>query len=293
MNIWVIILGIVQGITEFLPISSTAHLILIPYLVKIPDFGLSFDVGLHLGTFWAVLIYFLKDWWEFLVSIFKGGEKRRILGLIVLATLPAGILGVFLDPFVEKISQPQVYSFAIWIILIGVISFGIIFLLLEKYSKKNLEIKDLNLKRGLIIGFWQVLSLFPGVSRSGSTISGGMFTGLKRDEATKFSFYLSLPIIGGAVFFKLFHVIKSGDLGSLSLILWGAIVAFIVGILTIHLLLNYVKKASLKVFSYYRFILALAILLAYFNLQVLSLIVFGVAIVYLIFRMVRGEKERN
>jgi len=281
MNIWVIILGIVQGITEFLPISSTAHLILIPYLVKIPDFGLSFDVGLHLGTFWAVLIYFLKDWWEFLVSIFKGGEKRRILGLIVLATLPAGILGVFLDPFVEKISQPQVYSFAIWIILIGVISFGIIFLLLEKYSKKNLEIKDLNLKRGLIIGFWQVLSLFPGVSRSGSTISGGMFTGLKRDEATKFSFYLSLPIIGGAVFFKLFHVIKSGDLGSLSLILWGAIVAFIV------------KKASLKVFSYYRFILALAILLAYFNLQVLSLIVFGVAIVYLIFRMVRGEKERN
>jgi len=155
------------------------------------------------------------------VSIFIGGEKRRILGLIILATLPAGVLGVFLDPLVEKISQPQVYPFAIWIILLGVISFGIVFLILEKISKKNLEIKDIDVKRALIIGFWQVFSLFPGVSRSGSTISGGMFTGLRRDEATKFSFYLSLPIIGGAVFFKLFHVIKGENSGNLSLILWG------------------------------------------------------------------------
>ncbi len=290
MEIWVIILGIVQGITEFLPISSTAHLILIPYLVKIPDFGLSFDVGLHLGTLLAVLIYFLKDWLEFFVSIFKGGEKRRILGLIILATLPAGILGVFLDPFVEKISQPQIYTFAIWIILIGVISFGIIFLLLEKNSKKELEIKDLNIKKALIIGFWQVLSLFPGVSRSGSTISGGMVTGLRREEATKFSFYLSLPIIGGAVIFKLFHVIKGENSESLSLILWGAFWAFIIGILTIHLLLNYVKRSSLKIFSYYRFILALAILFAYFKLQILSLIVFGVAVIYLILMMARRKE---
>lgn len=289
MNFWVIILGIVQGITEFLPISSTAHLILIPYLVKIPDFGLSFNVGLHLGTLLAVFFYFIKDWWEFLVSIFIGGEKRRILGLIILATLPAGVLGVFLDPLVEKISQPQVYPFSIWIILLGVISFGIVFLILEKISKKNLEIKDMDVKRALIIGFWQVFSLFPGVSRSGSTISGGMFTGLRRDEATKFSFYLSLPIIGGAVFFKLFHVIKGENSGNLSLILWGALVSFIVGILTIHLLLNYVKKSSLKVFSYYRFILALSILFAYFGLQIPSLIIFGVAIIYLIFSMAKAE----
>lgn len=288
MNFWVIILGIVQGITEFLPISSTAHLILIPYLVKIPDFGLSFDVGLHLGTLLAVFFYFIKDWWDFLVSIFIGGEKRRILGLIILATLPAGVLGVFLDPLVEKISQPQVYPFAIWIILLGVISFGIVFLILEKISKKNLEIKDMDVKRALIIGFWQVFSLFPGVSRSGSTISGGMFTGLRRDEATKFSFYLSLPIIGGAVFFKLFHVIKGENSGNLSLILWGALVSFIVGILTIHLLLNYVKKSSLKVFSYYRFILALSILFAYFGFQIPSLIIFGVAIIYLVFSMAKA-----
>ncbi|MCX7720691.1 MAG: undecaprenyl-diphosphate phosphatase [Dictyoglomus thermophilum] len=289
MNFWVIILGIVQGITEFLPISSTAHLILIPYLVKIPDFGLSFNVGLHLGTLLAVFFYFIKDWWEFLVSIFIGGEKRRILGLIILATLPAGVLGVFLDPLVEKISQPQVYPFSIWIILLGVISFGIVFLILEKISKKNLEIKDMDVKRALIIGFWQVFSLFPGVSRSGSTISGGMFTGLRRDEATKFSFYLSLPIIGGAVFFKLFHVIKGENSGNLSLILWGALVSFIVGILTIHLLLNYVKKSSLKVFSYYRFILALSILFAYFGFQIPSLIIFGIAIIYLVFSMAKAK----
>ncbi|MEN3012291.1 MAG: undecaprenyl-diphosphate phosphatase [Dictyoglomus thermophilum] len=288
MNFWVIILGIVQGITEFLPISSTAHLILIPYLVKIPDFGLSFNVGLHLGTLLAVFFYFIKDWWEFLVSIFIGGEKRRILGLIILATLPAGVLGVFLDPLVEKISQPQVYPFSIWIILLGVISFGIVFLILEKISKKNLEIKDMDVKRALIIGFWQVFSLFPGVSRSGSTISGGMFTGLRRDEATKFSFYLSLPIIGGAVFFKLLHVIKGENPGNLYLILWGALVSFIVGIFTIHLLLNYVKKSSLKVFSCYRFILALSILLAYFGFQIPSLIIFGIAIIYLVFSMAKG-----
>jgi len=288
MNFWIIILSIVQGITEFLPISSTAHLILIPYLVKIPDFGLSFNVGLHLGTLLAVFFYFIKDWWDFLVSIFIGGEKRRILGLIILATLPAGVLGVFLDPLVEKISQPQVYPFSIWIILLGVISFGIVFLILEKISKKNLEIKDMDVKRALIIGFWQVFSLFPGVSRSGSTISGGMFTGLRRDEATKFSFYLSLPIIGGAVFFKLFHVIKGENSGNLSLILWGAFWAFIVGILTIHLLLNYVKKSSLKVFSYYRFILALSILFAYFGFQIPSLIIFGVAIIYLVFSMAKA-----
>ncbi len=289
MNFWIIILSIVQGITEFLPISSTAHLILIPYLVKIPDFGLSFNVGLHLGTLLAVFFYFIKDWWDFLVSIFIGGEKRRILGLIILATLPAGVLGVFLDPLVEKISQPQIYPFAIWVILVGVVSFGIVFLILEKISKKNLEIKDIDIKRALIIGFWQVFSLFPGVSRSGSTISGGMFTGLRRDEATKFSFYLSLPIIGGAVFFKLFHVIKGENPGNLYLILWGAFWAFIVGILTIHLLLNYVKKSSLKVFSYYRFILALSILFAYFGLQIPSLIIFGVAIIYLIFSMAKAE----
>jgi len=146
----------------------------------------------------------------------------------------------------------------------------------------------MDVKRALIIGFWQVFSLFPGVSRSGSTISGGMFTGLRRDEATKFSFYLSLPIIGGAVFFKLFHVIKGENSGNLSLILWGALVSFIVGILTIHLLLNYVKKSSLKVFSYYRFILALSILFAYFGFQIPSLIIFGVAIIYLVFSMAKA-----
>jgi len=116
MNFWVIILGIVQGITEFLPISSTAHLILIPYLVKIPDFGLSFDVGLHLGTLLAVFFYFIKDWWEFLVSIFIGGEKRRILGLIILATLPAGVLGGF---FFVSISGEKSLSLKFILFLFG------------------------------------------------------------------------------------------------------------------------------------------------------------------------------
>lgn len=290
MNIWIIILGIVQGITEFLPISSTAHLILIPYFAKIPDFGLTFNVGIHLGTLLAVFIYFLKDWWELFLSIFKGGEKRKLLGLIILASIPAGVFGVLLDPIIEKFSEPQTYPFAIWIILLGVVVFGFIFLILEKYSRKNLEIKNLNIKKALTIGFWQVLALFPGVSRSGSTIAGGMFTGLRRDEATKFSFYLSLPIIGGAVLFKMLDLLKGESNGEFSLILYGTTISFIVGILSIHLLLNYVKRASLKVFAYYRFILAISIFLAYFEFQLPSIIVFCFAIIYLIYMMLFKEK---
>lgn len=291
MNIWIVILGIIQGITEFLPISSTAHLILIPYFVKIPDFGLTFNVGLHFGTFLAVLIYFIKDWLELLISIFKDGEKRKLLGLIILGSIPAGIFGIILDSFVEKISEPQKFPFAILIILFGIISLGIIFLILEKYSVKKLEIKDLDIKKTLIIGFWQVLALFPGISRSGSTIAGGMFTGLKREEATKFSFYLSLPVIGGAVFFKLLDLLRGEGSGEILLILYGALISFIVGLFSIHLLLNYVRKSSLKVFSYYRFILSLSIILAYFNLQFLSLFVFLIAVLYLIFKI--GVSKRH
>lgn len=291
MDIWIVILGIVQGITEFLPISSTAHLILIPYFARIPDFGLTFNVGIHLGTLLAVFIYFIKDWWELFLSIFKGGEKRKLLGLIILASIPAGVLGVLLDPIVEKFSEPQTYSFAIWVILLGVVIFGLIFLILEKYSRKNLGVKDLNTKKALTIGLWQVLALFPGVSRSGSTIAGGMFTGLRRDEATRFSFYLSLPIISGAVLFKITDLLKSESNGELILILYGAIISFIVGILSIHLLLSYVKRASLRVFAYYRFILTFSILLAYFKFQTLSIIVFCLAVVYLIYMMLFQRKK--
>ncbi|MEN2983610.1 MAG: undecaprenyl-diphosphate phosphatase [Dictyoglomaceae bacterium] len=290
MEFWIIVLGIVQGITEFLPISSTAHLILIPYFAKVPDFGLTFNVGIHLGTFLAVLFYFIKDWIEILMGLFKGGEKRRLLGLILIATIPAGFLGLLLDPFVEKISQPQTYPFSIWIILLGVISFGVVFLLLEKQSEKNLEIENLDYKKALVIGFWQVLSLFPGVSRSGSTIGGGMFTGLKRESATKFSFYLSLPIIGGAVFFKLIDLAKEGS-KEFSLIFYGTIISFIVGLLSIHTLLNYVRRASLEVFSYYRFILALSIVFALLNLQIISLFVFFMGILYLIIKISGSNKK--
>jgi len=291
MNIWVIILGAIQGITEFLPISSTAHLILIPYLAKIPDFGLTFNIGLHLGTLLSVLIYFLKDWIDLLIGLFKGGENRRLLGLIILASIPAGVFGILLDPFVEKISEPQTYPFAIWIILLGVISFGFVFLILEKTSKKNLEIKDLNAKSAISIGLWQILSLFPGVSRSGSTISGGMFVGLKREDATKFSFLLSLPVIGGAVLLKFLQLFQGEGSGDISLIFYGTIISFIVGIISIHILLSYVRRAPLNIFAYYRFILALAVLLAYFYLRTLAIIVFSIAIIYLIVGMVRKNEK--
>jgi len=259
-----ILLGMIQGITEFLPISSTAHLIIFTYLLKIPEIGLTFDVSLHLGTFLAIFIYFFNDWWEILKGVIKGDNKRKIFYYLIIGTMPAGIFGILLDPIVEKIAQPQIYSFSIPIIIIGLLSFGIIFMILERYSNKNLYITDLNWKRALIIGFWQVLSLFPGVSRSGSTISGGLFVGLRREESTKFSFLLSLPIILGALLLKSYQIYKGHISINYNLVLVGIFSSFIFGILSIHFLLSYVRKASLLIFSYYRFLLAFFLLIIFF-----------------------------
>lgn len=263
-SFWAFILGMVQGITEFLPISSTAHLIIIPYLFRIPDLGLSFDVALHLGTILAILIYFFRDWLDMILAIFKGGEKRRLFLYLIIATIPAGIFGIILDPITEKIAQPQSYPFAIPIICIGLISFGIIFLLFERGTEKSLKITDLNIVKALTIGFWQVFALFPGVSRSGSTISGGLFVGLRREESARFSFLLSLPTLLGALLLKSYQVYKGHVSLDLSMTFLGIISAFIFGILSIKFLLSYLKRNSLRIFAYYRFILAIFLLIIYF-----------------------------
>lgn len=259
-GVWALVLGMVQGITEFLPISSTAHLILIPYIFKIPDLGLTFAVGLHLGTILAIFIYFFRDWWEIFISVFKGGEKRRLFFYLIIGTIPAGILGIFLDPFVEKIAQPQTYSFATSIISLGLISFGVIFIILERFSKKILSIEDLDWKKALIIGFWQVFALFPGVSRSGATISGGLFVGLKREESARFSFLLSFPTLLGAFLLKSYQVYKGHVNIDFNFTILGIISSFIFGVLSIRFLLSYLRKSDLSIFSYYRFILALILL---------------------------------
>lgn len=244
-----VILGIVQGLTEFLPVSSTAHLILFPWF-----FGwkgdlntLSFDIALHTGTLIALLICFCRDWIELIT------KKQRLFGLIILASIPAGTVGLLLNDFVENhLREPLIIS----LMLVAV---GFLMLIAEKRNKHK-DIERVRLKDAIIIGIAQAIAIIPGVSRSGITISAGLFRGLERDVSARFSFLLSTPIIAGATMlhFKKFMVSQSNH--DLQLFFGGLITSFITGFIAIKFLLNFLKKHPLNLFVYYRFILAVVII---------------------------------
>jgi len=250
-----IILGIVQGLTELLPISSSAHLFLIPWLFSwnVPE---AFDVALHFGTLLAIGIFFFKDWLE----LIKGGynlaikkEKTtegKLFWYIVIATIPGGIIGFILDKYAEEILTKPL------IIAIALIVMGILLYLVDKYSKKETEYKDLTFKQTFLIGLSQALAFIPGVSRSGITMTTGRLLHIKREAVAKYSFMLSAPIVLAATIFKL-----SEFTFNIPFII-GVITSFIVGIFVIKFLLEYLKKGSFKVFAIYRVIIG-AIVIAY------------------------------
>ncbi|MFZ5907762.1 MAG: undecaprenyl-diphosphate phosphatase [Nitrospirota bacterium] len=244
-----IILGIVQGVTEFLPVSSTAHLILFPWI-----FGwegsvdtLTFDIALHAGTLCALLLCFWRDWLDLFL------RKQKLLGLIVLATVPGGVAGYFLNDIVEHSLRSPV------LISIMLIVVGIIMLLAEKNLKKK-SMETIGFQDALLIGIAQALAIVPGVSRSGITISAGLFTGLKREEAARFSFLLSTPLIAGAT---LLHGKKAffGEVNH-DIILFGAglSASFITGYFAIKFLLGFLKRYPMNIFVYYRFVLSVGIM---------------------------------
>lgn len=261
-----IILGIVQGAGEFLPISSTAHLVLVPYLFSWKDPGLSFDVALHLGTLLAIIIYFWKDWLE----IFKLGasslklmkyesdsylNNKNIFWLIVVATIPGAIAGFLLEEKAETIFRnPLIISLAL--ILVGLVLF-----LTDKYAKHRKEIRDVNIKDSVIIGISQAVAIIPGVSRSGATITSGLAMGLNRKDAARFSFLLSAPIILGASVFKLPELF-SEKISLFTIV--GIVFSFGSGYLAIKYLLKFVEKSSYQVFFWYRLVLAAVIGIFYF-----------------------------
>lgn len=261
-----IILGIVQGAGEFLPISSTAHLVLVPYLFSWKDPGLSFDVALHLGTLLAIIIYFWKDWLE----IFKLGasslklmkyesdsylNNKNIFWLIVVATIPGAIAGFLLEEKAETIFRnPLIISLAL--ILVGLVLF-----LTDKYAKHRKEIRDVNVKDSVIIGISQAVAIIPGVSRSGATITSGLAMGLNRKDAARFSFLLSAPIILGASVFKLPELF-SEKISLFTIV--GIVFSFGSGYLAIKYLLKFVEKSSYQVFFWYRLVLAAVIGIFYF-----------------------------
>lgn len=255
-----IILGVVQGVTEFLPISSSGHLILAREVLnlQVPS-GLAVDAVLQLATSLAILIYFRKIWanlFKSAIALFAGKAIREadriLLGALILGTIPAAIVGLFLEDTMETLFRSS--ELVAYALIVG----SLIFWAAEKLQKANTTI---SYKKGLIIGLFQTLALIPGMSRSGMTISGGLFLGLTREEAARFGFLLSFPILFGSGVKKLAELIGSGytDEFGLSLLLSSA-AAFFVGLAVIHWLLGYLKNHSLAVFIWYRLALALVVL---------------------------------
>ncbi|KKR56761.1 MAG: Undecaprenyl-diphosphatase [Candidatus Curtissbacteria bacterium GW2011_GWA1_40_47] len=255
MNYFLALLaGAVQGLTEFLPISSTGHLIIFEKIFNISqiEFGLAFDASLHLGTLLAIAIFFFRDY----LKVFS--LKNQLFIKLIIGTIPAAIAGLFLETAIESQFRQ------LWVVGLGLILFSLVIILAEKFGPMVKKEKDVTLTNSLIIGLFQSLALIPGVSRSGSTISGGLFLGLKRDEAARFAFLLSGPIIAGAGAKKFLDVATSSiSLNDLSFFIIGIISSAIFGYLTIKYFLKYLSTSTLYPFVIYRVIVGLLLLSTY------------------------------
>lgn len=242
-----VILGIVQGITEFLPISSSAHLVLVPRLFGWQDFPLLFDTSLHLGTMAAILIYFYKD----LISI-----NKRMLGYLFAGSFPILLFGFLFGDLLESIVT--IKSITLFMLL-GTLLMGLAELLAGKISKSKLD-----LKRALVIGISEMFSLFSGLSRSGVTISSGMLSGLSRAEAAKFSFLLSSPAVFAAGAYQLAKSYQDINVVGYTPFAAGVVTSFISGYLCISVLLRFLKTQSLWPFVIYRLLLVGFLFYKYF-----------------------------
>ena len=254
-----IVLGIVQGLGEFLPISSSAHIVIVPWLFNWEDPGLSFDVALHLCTLFAVLFYFWKDWIRLIKSFFaslserKIGDDvdRRLVWFILIASVPGAAIGYLFEKQAETIFRNP-WLIAIMMIFMG----GVLFYIDRKSSKKN-PMSKITLVDSLIIGISQALAIIPGVSRSGATITAALWRNLDRESAARFSFLLSTPIIAGAGLLKIKAILNSGlDITSITGILFSTLFGF----LSIKYLLKFVQTRSYDLFVYYRLIFGLIVL---------------------------------
>lgn len=268
-----IILGIVQGLTEFIPISSSAHLIIIPWLFNWQDPGLAFDVALHLGTLVALLWFFASDWLRLIragiasVVERKIGDDvdRRLAWLLLIGCIPGAIVGALAESKIEELfHQPDAPHNLVPMVTMGIIIalLGAALFIAERIAKHQREMKTLSLKDALIIGCAQALAIFPGVSRSGATITAGLFLDLKRETAARFSFLLSAPIIAGAGAKSIFNLMREGITSS-ELIFFGIgfLSAMISGYLCIKYLLRFLQRNSTDVFVYYRWLLAVLVII--------------------------------
>lgn len=257
------ILGIIQGITEFLPISSSGHLIFIPKWFGWPDQGLSFDAVVHVGTLLAVVVYFRKRLWNVFLSFFRKGneyqDNRRLGFLLILSIIPAGLAGLFGKDWIEgNLRSPEIIAY-------GLIGWGILLGVADWMAKKQMQKKTtehVGWKETLFIGCAQAIALIPGTSRSGITMTAGLFANLNKKTAAEFSFLMSVPIIALAGGLKIFELIRYGATEvSLLVLCVGFVVSALSGLVAIAGLMKIIEKWSFMPFVVYRIVVGCGILM--------------------------------
>jgi undecaprenyl-diphosphatase len=263
-----IILGITQGLTEFAPVSSSGHLILVPWLfdwpiLHNPSLNKTFDVALHVGTFVGAVIYFRKDLVELIGAWFRSIRRRRVehtdervAWFLVIGSIPGAVIGALFEKTIEdKLGQP-------WLIAVMLAVFGVVLYVVDRARPQTKRIRDLNTRSVLGIGLAQAVALQPGVSRSGITITVARALGMTREAAARFSFLLALPIIGGAGLLKSVQLAKDGiPQGMTSPFLWGMLSSAVSGYLVIAWLLRYLRTRDFLPFMIYRVVVAVGVLI--------------------------------
>ena len=269
-----IILALVQAFTEFLPVSSTAHLILFPWLLHWEDPGLAFDVALHAGTLLAVLLYFFKDWLTLAICGLGGkypatasaeevAQRRKLFWYMVIGTIPAAVLGKLFHHYIEDELRTPV------IIGVSLIAVALLMWWADSRALLGRKLEEANLGDGVTIGIAQAVALWPGVSRSGITITAGIFRNFSRESATRFSFLLSAPVIAGAVLTEVPKLLKMHSTGSLDLpvstLAVSVLVSGVAGYFVIAYFLRFLQTRTLKVFVVYRLLLGILVLILAFR----------------------------
>ena len=268
-----IVYGIVEVVTEWLPISSTGHMILLDEFMKMnvsEDFWNFFLVVIQLGAIMAVVLIYFRRIWPFNFNKQKGGLIKMdimcLWGKILIACIPAAIVGVFLDDILEK------YLYNAIVVALMLIIFGVGFIIVENRNKNTKarvnSLKELSIKDSLIIGFYQLIAaVFPGTSRSGATILGALSIGISRKVAAEFTFFLAIPVMFGASLLKLIKIGFDFALNEYLILFFGMVTAFVVSVLVIRFLMSYIKKHDFKIFGYYRIFVGLIVLLYFFVLK--------------------------
>ena len=257
-----VVLGLVQGVTEFLPISSTAHLRIVPALLGWNDPGAAYSAVIQLGTVGAVLVYFAKDLVQLAKAFLKGLVEKKPFGtldsrlawFVGLGTIPIGVCGLLFKKTIETSLR------SLYVISASLIVLALVLLVVERIAAHQRTLDQMTLKDGIIVGLWQAVALIPGSSRSGTTITGALSLGFTRADAARYSFLLSIPATTLAGVFELKHLLQATDGPGVDVMVIGTVVSFVSGLAAIWGLLQFLKNRSMLVFVAYRVVMGLALL---------------------------------